>query len=108
MSAIDPKQTSHRYGDLAERDVHVNVRTGFIQEIAPRLGYGDTSESILLIDWLILYTQELTAQKHKKQRRPNQVARRDRESSYVIRKDMSWSFARCLSNERIIGVWKCF
>jgi hypothetical protein len=31
-----------------------------------------------------------------------------RESSHVIRKDMSWSFARCLSNERIIGVWKCF
>jgi len=21
---------------------------------------------------------------------------------------MLWSFARCLSNERIIGVWKCF
>ena len=28
-----------------------------------------------------------------------------REASYVIRKDMSWSFARFLSNERIIGVW---
>jgi hypothetical protein len=66
MSAFDPKQTSHRYGDFAERDVHVNVRTGFIQEIASRLGYGDTSESILLIDWLILYTQELTTQKQQK------------------------------------------
>ena len=65
MSAFDPKQTSHRYGDFAERDVHVNVRTGFIKEIASRLGYGDTSESIL-IDWLILYTQELTAQKQQK------------------------------------------
>jgi hypothetical protein len=40
--------------------------TGFIQEIASRLGYGDTSESILLIDWLILYTQELTTQKQQK------------------------------------------